>query len=76
MSLHIEWDTATVEVRLLPAEQGLDELHPDAGIDSSHVLVLGGDGGGALAIEGDLDDLAAVGHRIADAVREARKAEG
>ncbi|ALE76807.1 hypothetical protein FRP1_28860 (plasmid) [Pseudonocardia sp. EC080625-04] len=76
MSLHIEWDTASVEVRLLPAEQGLDELHPDAGIDSSHVLVLGGAGGGALAIEGDLDALADIGHQIGDAVREARKVEG
>lgn len=76
MSLHIEWDAAPVEIRLLPAEQGLHELRPDAGIDSSHVLVLGGDGGGALAIEGGLDDLADVGHQIAAAVRHARKAEG
>ena len=65
MSMHTEWDVArTAELSLLDEQEAYDNLQPDAEIDYSHVLVIGGSGGGCMALEGSLSDIETVGRRI------------
>ncbi len=69
MSMSIEWDVAsTVAVTVLSAQSAEEDLHPDESIDAPFVLVIGGDSGGAFALEGDLDDMRRVATRILAAV--------
>lgn len=59
MSMHIEWDTAKeCAIEVLDAAEANEDLRPDEEIeDGNHILILGGAGGGALAIEGTIGDL-------------------
>lgn len=62
--LHVEWDTAeNCTIAVLTPEQADRELAPDVDCEQ-HVLLLGGDGGGALAVEGTPDQLKAFAERI------------
>lgn len=58
MSMHTEWDTAgECGVEVMTAADATETLWPDEPVEASHVLVLGGAGGGCLAVEGSLTDL-------------------
>ena len=58
MSMHVEWDIArTCKIEILAAAEAEDVLHADYAVDGDYVAVLGGDGGGCLAIEGSRDQL-------------------
>lgn len=74
MSVHTEWDVATeCDIEVLTAEAAENALRPAAAIDhGSHVLVLGGAGGGCLALEGDLAQLAEFSDRVAQALTAAQ----
>lgn len=58
MSLHIEWDTAReCEMEILDRETANEELSPAEEITVPYVVILGGAGGGALAVEGTESEL-------------------
>lgn len=60
MSMHTEWDTATgFGFDVYTADEANESLTPGEEVTSPYVLVLGGAGGGCLAIEGTADELRA-----------------
>lgn len=66
MSIHTEWDTATeCEVEVITADEAIETLGADEVITAPYVLVLGGAGGGCLAVEGTAAALRAFAARIA-----------
>jgi hypothetical protein len=70
MSMHIEWDTATdCNITTASAADANEHWALDASVDAPFVLMLGGAGGGALAIEGTRAELAALARQILDDVR-------
>jgi hypothetical protein len=67
--MHVEWSAASAqEVRLMTASEADDELSPDEPIDGTHVLFLGGAGGGGLAVEGNREEILAWATRLCDVV--------
>lgn len=62
--LHVEWDeAASCKVSLLTPVEANAELRPDEDCEHS-VLLLGGYGGGALAVEGTPEQLKVFARRI------------
>ncbi|WP_236788118.1 hypothetical protein [Amycolatopsis sp. GM8] len=69
MSLHIEWDAArSCGIELMSAEQATRDLEAQEAT-TSPVLLLGGDGGGALAVEGSITELVAFAERMLAVVK-------
>lgn len=71
MSVHTEWDVAaTCQVEVASREEANDEwsLGEDEEVTAPFVLVLGGDGGGCLAVEGTREELIAFAERVRRAV--------
>uniref|UniRef100_UPI003F498CF7 hypothetical protein n=1 Tax=Pseudonocardia sp. CA-138482 TaxID=3240023 RepID=UPI003F498CF7 len=69
MSMHTEWDVAaTCCVGTYTASEAEEEFHADVHVESDYVLVLGGDGGGCLAVEGNRAQLISFSDRIRSAV--------
>lgn len=68
MSLHVEWDTASeAGASIYTRDAAREEFGED--VNAPFVLVLGGNGGGALAIEGTRDELVKLTEGILTAVR-------
>jgi hypothetical protein len=68
--MHIEWDTATdCNVSTASAVEANADWSLDAEVVEPFVLMLGGAGGGALAIEGTRAELVALAGRILAEVR-------
>jgi hypothetical protein len=67
MSMHVEWDTAsTCEVTMaIPGEDMPDGQNIDS---DKWGLMLGGDGGGMLVVEGTPAELLAFAARVTEAV--------
>lgn len=69
MSVHTEWDEAkTCGVGATTAEDANTEWYLDGEVTQPYVLVLGGDGGGCLAVEGTRAELVAFAERVSRAV--------
>ena len=67
--IHAEWDTATdCEVEVITADEAIETLGADEVTTAPYVLVLGGAGGGCLAVEGTAAELRAFARRILSAV--------
>jgi hypothetical protein len=71
--MHTEWDTATsCDYVALPTSRADEDLglYPDEPYSAPAVLVLGGAGGGCLAIEGTKEDLIEFAEAVLRQVRE------
>ncbi len=74
MSMHVEWDTAaTAEIQVWSATAALDLLAPDTRKVSGPVLVIGGSGGGCIAIESNsVSELEALIRRLQARITEVK----
>lgn len=71
--IHVEWDVAeTCDISAMTAADAEEELRPGEGINAPFVVVLGGDGGGCLAVEGTREELIKFGQRVVAAGRALR----
>lgn len=69
MSMHTEWDVAkTCAIGAASREEANDEWSLGEEVTAPYVLVLGGDGGGCLAVEGTREELIAFADRVRRAV--------
>lgn len=66
VSLHIEWDTAYAEVQIYP--RGTEFSGYEEPITEDFGVLIGGAGGGALMLEGSLDELTALSDRLRAAI--------
>ncbi len=76
MPIHTEWDTAaTCQVHVRTADEAM-QIHGTDEPAPSPVLVLGGDGGGCLAVTGTYTELLALVERIREAITAERNHSG
>jgi hypothetical protein len=69
MSMHVEWDKASEAGASIYTREAAQEEFGADDISAPFVLVLGGNGGGALAVEGTRDELIKLGEDISAAAR-------